>query len=68
MKKYIILILLALLTLSGAVLEGLVENLSPHLIQVNGFLTILCTGALITWTLKIQAESFREHGSEFNGG
>jgi hypothetical protein len=61
MKKLVALMVLALLTMTGAVLEGLVENLSPHLVQLNGLLTILCTAALITWTLKIQAENFREH-------
>jgi hypothetical protein len=61
MKKLVVLVLLALLTMTGAVLEGLVENLSPQLVQLNGLLTILCTAALITWTLKIQADSFREH-------
>jgi len=56
MKKYIILMFLALLTLTGAVLEGLVEGLPPHLVQVNGLLTIICTGVFITWTLKLQAQ------------
>jgi len=60
MKKYIVLILLALVTLTGAVLEGLVE-LSPQFIQINGLMTILCAGALITWTLKIQADEVRKH-------
>jgi len=58
MSKYIIPILLALLALTGAVVEGLVEGLSPHLVQVNGLLTIICTGALIAWTLKAQAGGF----------
>ena len=60
MRKYIVLILLALVTLTGAVLEGLVE-LSPQFIQINGLMTILCAGALITWTLKIQADEVRKH-------
>jgi len=55
MKKYIVLIFLALLTMTGAVLEGLVEGLSPQLIQVNGLLTIICAGVFISLTLKIQA-------------
>lgn len=54
MKKYIILILLALFALTGAVLEGLVEGLSPQFIQVNGLLTIISTGAFIVWVLKMQ--------------
>ena len=58
MKKYIALIILALLTMTGAVLEGLVEGLSPQLIQVNGLLTLLSALALIVWTLKIQTSKF----------
>lgn len=57
MKKYIILISLALMTLTFAVLEGLVE-LPPQFIQLNGLLTILCTGAFISWTLKVQVDKF----------
>ena len=56
MKKYIVLIFLAVLTMTGAVLEGLVEGLSPQFVQVNGLLTIICTGIFITWTLKLQAQ------------
>ena len=44
--------------MAGAVLEGLVEDLSPQVIQINGLLTIICTGAFIAWTLKLQAEVF----------
>ncbi len=58
MKKYIVLIILALLTMTGAVLEGLVEGLSPQLVQVNGLLTLLSAFALIVWTLKIQTGKF----------
>ena len=57
MKKYIVLILLALVSITGAVLEGLIE-LPPQLIQMNGLMTILCTAALIVWTLKIQIDDF----------
>jgi hypothetical protein len=57
MKKYIILISLALMTLTFAVLEGLVE-LPAQFIQLNGLLTILCTGAFISWTLKVQVDNF----------
>jgi len=56
MKKYIILISLALLTMTCAVLEGLVESLPSQFIQVNGLLTIICAGVFIAWTLKVQAE------------
>ena len=59
MKKYIVLILLALMTTTGAVLEGLIE-LPPQYIQINGLMTILCVGALITWTLKVQVDEFRK--------
>lgn len=54
MKKYIVLITLALLTMTGAVLEGLVEGLSPQLVQVHGLLTLLSVVALIVWILNIQ--------------
>ena len=54
MKTSIILALLALLAVAGAVLEGLVEGLSPQLIQVNGLLTIICAGIFIFLTLKTQ--------------
>ena len=59
MKKYIALVLLALVTMTGAVFEGLVE-LSPQLIQANGLMTILCTAALIVWTLKGQIDDVSE--------
>ena len=59
MKKYIILISLALLTLGCVTLEGLLE-LPEQFIQFNGLLTILCTGAFIVWTLKVQAEDLRK--------
>ena len=60
MKKYIVLVLLALITMTGAVLEGLVE-LPAQFIQVNGLMTILCAAAVIGWTLKAQADNFRKH-------
>ena len=56
MIKYIVLTSLALLTLTCAVLEGLVESLPPQFIQINGLLTIVCAAVFIIWTLKIQAE------------
>lgn len=58
MKKYIILISLAILTMTCAVLEGLAPNLPTQFIQLNGLLIIVCAGALIVWTLKVQAGSF----------
>lgn len=58
MKKYILLISLALVTITCALLEGLVPSLPQQFVQLNGLLTILCAGVLIVWTLKIQAGSF----------
>jgi hypothetical protein len=57
MRKFI-LISLALLAITCAVLEGLIEGLPPQFIQINGLLTIVCAGVFITWTLKIQAQRF----------
>ena len=54
MKKYILLISLAVLIISCAVLEGLAPSLPPLFIQLSGLLTILCAGALMVWTLKVQ--------------
>jgi len=55
MKKSIILISLALLTMTCAVLEGLVESFPAQFIQLTGLLTIVCAGIFITWTLKVRA-------------
>ena len=55
MKKYIGLGLLVLLTMTGAVLEGLIEGLPQQLVQANGALTILSAMVLVAWTLKVQA-------------
>jgi len=43
--------------LTCVVLEGLVE-LPAQFIQLNGLLTILCTGAFISWTLKVHVGDF----------
>ena len=59
MMKYIVLAVLALLTVTCAVLEGLVESLSPQFIQLVGLLTIVCAGIFIGWTLRLQARSFK---------
>jgi len=56
MKKFIALALLALFAMTGAVLEGLVEGLSPQVIQVNGLLTIICDGIFVFLTLKMQID------------
>ena len=58
MKKYIILGLLALLTMTGAVLEVLVEGLPQQVVQVNGGLTIISAMVLVAWALKIQSSDF----------
>ena len=58
MKKYIILISLALLSITGAVLEGLIEGLPAQFIQFNGLLTIVCAAVFITLTLRVQAGNF----------
>jgi hypothetical protein len=57
MKKYIILIALALFTMTCAVLEGLVE-VPVQFIQLNGLMAILGAMMVIFWTLKMQAEAF----------
>ena len=57
MIKYIVLTILALLTMTCAVLEGLVEGLPPQFIQLVGLLTIVCTGVFIAWALRVQARS-----------
>ena len=58
MRKIIVLTSLALVTLTFAVLEGLVESLPPQFVQIHGLLTIVCAGVFIVWTLKVQAERF----------
>ena len=54
MKKYVLLIVLALITMTGAVLEGLVENLSPQMVQLNGLFTLISAAVLIGWALSVQ--------------
>ena len=55
MKKYMVLGLLALITMTGAALEVLVEGLPQQLVQVNGALTIVSSMILVAWVLKVQA-------------
>jgi hypothetical protein len=59
MKKYLILAVLAMLTMTGAVAEGLFAGLPQPIVQVNGLLTIIFAIAFVIWTLKIQAGGFR---------
>ena len=58
MKKYIVLIPLAILTVTCAVLESLVPDLPAQFIQVNGLLTIVCAGVFIVRTLRVKVGSF----------
>ena len=60
MKNFIILMSLAIITVTCAVLEGLVESLPPQFVQVNGILTIVCAGVFIVLSLKVQAEWFNK--------
>ena len=56
MKRYIVLALLAVLTVTGAVLEGLSTGLPQFAVQASGLLTIVCAMIFVIWTLKIQAD------------
>ena len=58
MTKYFILGLLAMLTMIGAVAEGLFDGLPQRFVQVNGLLTIVFAMAFVIWTLKIQSGGF----------
>ena len=58
MNKYIVLGLLAMLTMTGAVAEGLFDGLPQLFVQVNGLLTIIFAMAFVVWTLKIQSGGF----------
>lgn len=60
MKNPIILMSLAIITVTCAVLEGLVESLPPQFVQFNGILTIVCAGVFIVLALKVQAEWFKK--------
>jgi len=55
MKKYIVLGLLVLITMTGALLEGMIEGLPQQVVQINGALTIISAMILVAWTLKVQA-------------
>lgn len=52
MISRISLAVLALLMVTCALLEGLVETLPPQFIQLNGLLVILCAGIYITWSVR----------------
>ena len=59
MKKYIVLVFLALLTMTGAVLEGVFQTLPQAVVQASGLLTIIAAMILVIWTLKIQVDNFK---------
>lgn len=67
MIRAIVLTLLALTTMTCAVLESLVPNLPAQFIQVIGLLTIVCTGVFIIWILKIQAQRFKKDAQSHHG-
>ena len=52
MIKTFALMLLAILTLSCATLEGLFENLPAQFIQFNGFLALSISIVLLVWVVK----------------
>jgi hypothetical protein len=58
--KYTLLLMLALVTLGCAVLEGLFAGLPSQFVQLTGLLTIICTAVFIGWTLKLASGSFRK--------
>jgi hypothetical protein len=56
--KYAALIILALLTITCAVLEGLFDSLPAQFIQFNGLLTLVSTGVfLATWVTMVGTDS-----------
>ena len=60
MKNYIVWIVLAVLMMTGAFAEGLIEGLPRQLVQANGVLIILSAMTFVGWSLKVQASSFRK--------
>ena len=67
MIRLIVLTLLALITISCAVLEGLIPGLPAQFIQITGLLTIVCTGIFIIWILKLQVQSFKKDRQSHHG-
>jgi len=53
MSRIIALSALALLAVAGALLEGMIDQVPPQFIQINGILIILCTGVFILSALKV---------------
>lgn len=58
MRKYLILGMLAVLTMAGAVAEGFFDGLPQQVVQANGLLTIILAMAFVIWTLRIQSGDF----------
>jgi len=54
MFRKIALSLLVLLTVAGALLEGLAASVPPQIVQVNGILVIGCTIVFISRVLKLR--------------
>jgi len=58
MLKYVALTMLVLLTVTCAIIEGLIEGLPSQFVQLVGLLTLACTGVFVGWTLKLRAIRF----------
>lgn len=56
--KYFALTMLVLLTVTCAILEGLIESLPSQFVQLVGLLTIACTGVFVGWTFRLKAVRF----------
>ena len=59
MKQMVILVVLSLLTLAGAVIEAIFQNLPESLVQANGLMTILFAMVFVIFTLKLKARGFK---------
>lgn len=59
MKHVITLVVLGILTMTGAVIEAFFQNLPASVVQLNGLLTIIFAMAFVIFTLKIQANGFK---------
>lgn len=60
MFRNALLSILVLLTLGGALLEGLLDPVPARFIQVNGLLIIFCAFVFITWSLKLRFAGTRK--------
>lgn len=58
MKKYIALTMLAFIIITCSVIEGLVVNLSPLFVQLNGLLILVSVGVFsVFWILSVNTEN-----------